>query len=220
MASSRSDQFNHVDTGGENISPARPATAAIGRFRWTVCALLFLATTINYMDRQILGILAPTLQKEIAWSERDYGNIVTAFQAAYAIGLLLFGRAVDTIGTRHGYAISVTLWSFAAAGHALTRSVFGFGVARFGLGLGEAGNFPAAIKAISEWFPRRERALANGIFNSGANVAAIVAPLVVPWLTLRYGWRAAFAVLGCTGFLWLILWYWLYQAPELSRRAR
>jgi len=126
---------------------------------------------------------------------------------------------VDTIGTRHGYAISVMLWSFAAAGHALTRSVFGFGVARFGLGLGEAGNFPAAIKAISEWFPRRERALANGIFNSGANVAAIVAPLIVPWLTLRYGWQAAFAVLGCTGFLWLILWYWLYQAPELSRRV-
>jgi ACS family hexuronate transporter-like MFS transporter len=191
----------------------------VPRFRWTICALLFLATTINYMDRQILGLLAPTLEQEIGWSEIEYGHIVTAFQAAYAVGLLLFGRFIDVIGTRHGYAISIVLWSVAAAGHALARTVFGFGAARFALGLGEAGNFPAAVKAVAEWFPKRERALANGIFNSGANVGAVVAPVLVPWLAFRYGWQAAFVVLGAVGFLWVALWYWLYQSPERSRRV-
>ncbi len=201
-------------------NPAAPTPVPVrGNFRWTICALLFGATTINYMDRQILGILAPTLQREIGWTERDYSNIVTAFQAAYAIGLLLFGRIVDRMGTRHGYALSVVLWSLAAAGHAFTRTVAGFGATRFGLGLAEAGNFPAAVKAVSEWFPRRERALANGIFNSGANVAAMITPLLVPWLTLHYGWQSGFIVLGAAGFVWLLFWYWLYDAPETSKRV-
>ena len=188
-------------------------------FRWTVCALLFLATTINYMDRQVLGILAPTLEKALGWNEIEYSHIVMAFQAAYALGLLVFGRLVDVIGTRHGYAISIFAWSLAAMAHALARGVFGFGVARFALGLGEAGNFPAAVKTVAEWFPSRERALATGLFNSGSNVGAILAPVLVPWLTLRYGWQMAFIVLGATGFVWMIFWYWLYATPAQSRRV-
>jgi ACS family hexuronate transporter-like MFS transporter len=185
-------------------------------FRWTVCGLIFAATTINYMDRQVLGLLAPILEKDLGWSEMEYARIVMAFQAAYAIGLLGFGRLIDWIGTRHGYAISIFAWSVAAMAHALARGVLGFGVARFALGLGEAGNFPAAVKAVTEWFPRRERALATGVFNSGSNVGAILAPLVVPWLTLHYGWQMAFIVLGATGFVWLIFWYWLYALPAES----
>ena len=188
-------------------------------FRWTVCALLFTATTINYMDRQVLGILAPTLEKEIGWSEIEYSHIVMAFQAAYAVGLLGFGRLVDAIGTRHGYGISIFSWSVAAMAHALACGAFGFGVVRFALGLGEAGNFPAAVKTVSEWFPSRERALATGLFNSGANVGAILAPLCVPWITLHYGWQMAFIVLGATGFVWLYFWYWLYATPAQSRRV-
>jgi MFS transporter, ACS family, hexuronate transporter len=187
--------------------------------RWTICALLFFATTINYMDRQILGLLAPNLQSEIGWTEAQYGHLVTAFQAAYAIGLLVFGRLIDRLGTKRGYAFSVAFWSVAAAAHALSRSVFGFGVARFGLGLGEAGNFPAAVKAVAEWFPKRERALANGIFNSGANVGAVLAPVTVPWITHHWGWPAAFIALGALGFIWLAAWAWLYDAPEKSRRV-
>ena len=185
-------------------------------FRWTVCGLIFAATTINYMDRQVLGLLAPILEKDLGWSEMEYARIVMAFQAAYAIGLLGFGRLIDWIGTRHGYALSIFAWSLAAMAHALARGVLGFGAARFALGLGEAGNFPAAVKAVTEWFPRRERALATGVFNSGSNVGAILAPLVVPWLTLHYGWQMAFIVLGATGFVWLIFWYWLYALPAES----
>jgi ACS family hexuronate transporter-like MFS transporter len=196
----------------ETESPAAERTSA----RWIVCALLFFATTINYMDRQILGLLAPVLQHDLGWSEAQYGHIVTAFQAAYALGLLGFGRLIDRVGTKRGYSIGVLFWSLAAAGHALARSVLGFGVARFTLGLGEAGNFPAAVKAVSEWFPRRERALANGIFNSGANVGAIVSPLIVPWVTVRWGWRAAFVLLGGLGFVWLVLWEWWYAGPDKS----
>ena len=188
----------------------------MSRFRWLICALLFFATTINYIDRQVLSILAPALQKEIGWSEMEYAHVVTAFQAAYAAGMLLFGRFVDVIGTRHGYAICLVFWSLAAMGHAAVRSVFGFGVARFSLGLSEAGNFPAAIKAVTEWFPRRERGLANGLFNSGTNVGAILAPLLVPWLTRHYGWQASFLALGATGFIWLVFWYALYESPERS----
>jgi len=188
-------------------------------FRWTVCALLFVATTINYMDRQVLGILAPTLEKALGWNEIEYSHIVMAFQAAYALGLLVFGRLVDVVGTRHGYALSIFAWSLAAMAHALARGVFGFGVARFALGLGEAGNFPAAVKTVAEWFPSRERALATGLFNSGSNVGAILAPVLVPWLTLQYGWQMAFIVLGATGFGWLIFWYWLYATPAQSRRV-
>jgi len=191
----------------------------IGDVRWTICALLFFATTINYMDRQILGLLAPDLQREIGWSETQYAHIVTAFQAAYAIGLLGFGRLIDSLGTKRGYAISVLFWSLAAAGHALVRSVSGFGVARFALGLGEAGNFPAAVKTVAEWFPKSERALANGIFNAGANIGAIVAPLFVPWITHHWGWRAAFVVLGGLGFVWFMAWVRLYDMPEKSKRV-
>jgi len=191
----------------------------VGRFRWVICALLFFATTVNYMDRQILGLLAPQLQAEIGWSEIEYGHIVTAFQAAYAIGLVAFGRLIDVIGTRHGYAFSLAFWSLAAMAHALARSVLGFGAARFALGLGEAGNFPAAVKAVAEWFPRKERALATGLFNSGSNVGAVLAPVAVPWLTVHYGWPMAFVLLGGAGFVWIAFWYWLYQSPHQSPRV-
>ncbi len=190
-----------------------------GSYRWSICALLFFATTINYVDRQVLGILAPVLQKEIGWSEIEYGYIVAAFTGAYALGLLFVGRAIDTVGTRTGYAASMIVWSFAAAGHALVTSVFGFGVARFSLGLGESGNFPAAIKAVAEWFPKKERAFATGLFNSGANAGAVVAPLVVPWITLTWGWREAFLFTGLIGLIWLVFWLWLYEVPERHKRV-
>ena len=187
-------------------SMPRYGSGKSGSYRWCICALLFFATTINYMDRQVLGLLAPTLQKEIGWSETQYAHIIVAFQAAYAIGLLLFGRWIDVVGTRKGYAVAVVVWSLAAGAHAWARSVLGFGAARFALGLGEAGNFPAAVKTVAEWFPRRERALANGIFNSGCNVGAVLAPVIVPWMALRWGWPMPFLVLGALGFVWLIFW--------------
>ena len=186
-------------------------------YRWTICGLLFLATTINYMDRQVLGILAAPLQRDIGWSESQYGLIVTGFQAAYAIGLLGFGRVIDLVGTRIGYLLSIGLWSAAAAAHGLVSSASGFGTARFFLGLGEAGNFPAAVKTVSEWFPHKERALAIGLFNCGSNVGAIVTPLVVPWIVLRFGWRWAFVLTGGIGLLWVPLWLVAYRrAPTLS----
>jgi ACS family hexuronate transporter-like MFS transporter len=179
---------------------------------------LFFATTINYIDRQVLGILAPVLEKEIGWSESQYGFIVTAFQGAYAVGLLAVGRMMDVLGTKIGYSVAMVFWSLAAMAHALAKSAFGFGAARFALGLGESGNFPAAIKTVAEWFPKKERALATGIFNAGSNVGAVVAPLVVPWLTLNYGWQEAFIFTAAIGFLWLIFWYWLYEKPERQKR--
>jgi ACS family hexuronate transporter-like MFS transporter len=191
----------------------------VGGFRWTIVTLIFFATTINYVDRQVIGILAPTLEREIGWNEIEYGYIVTAFTAAYAIGLLVVGRFIDTVGTRIGFAISLIVWSIAAMGHALAKSVFGFGIARFSLGLGESGNFPAAIKTTAEWFPKKERALATGLFNSGANVGAVVAPLVVPWITLTWGWQEAFVFTGLLGFIWLGFWLWLYESPERSKRV-
>jgi ACS family hexuronate transporter-like MFS transporter len=182
--------------------------------RWWICALLFFATTINYVDRQVFAILAPQLQTEIGWTEIEYGYIVTAFQLFYAIGLLLVGKWMDFLGTKKGYILSIIVWSLAAMSHAFARTPIGFGVARLALGIGESGNFPAAIKTIAEWFPRKERALATGIFNSGSNIGAIVAPLLVPMIALNFGWQAAFILTGFLGFIWLFFWLRLMSRPE------
>jgi ACS family hexuronate transporter-like MFS transporter len=170
------------------------------------------------VDRQVLGILAPILENEIGWSEADYGLIATAFQFAYGIGLLATGRLVDIIGIKKGFSLSMTVWSIAAMAHAFAKSAFGFGAARFALGLGESANFPASIKTVAEWFPKKERALANGIFNAGTNFGAILAPLIVPWITIMWGWQEAFIFTGAIGFIWLILWFWLYESPEKQKR--
>lgn len=190
----------------------------IGNYRWTICALVFFATTINYLDRQVISLLKPILEQEFNWSEKDYSSIVIAFQIAYAIGLLGFGRIIDKIGTKIGYALSLVVWSFAAIAHAFAKSTFGFGAARAALGLSEAGNFPAAIKAIAEWFPKKERALATGIFNSGTNVGAILAPIAVPWIAIKWGWQEAFIITGTIGLLWLIFWFILYEIPSKQKR--
>src|SRR5258708_7260569 len=182
--------------GGNGGGGAAPPSPRRGRLRWVICALLFFATTINYVDRQIIGILKPELQRDLGWDEIEYSNIVVAFTVAYAISLLLVGRLIDRIGTRLGYSLSVIWWSFAAMAHALAGSAFGFGLARFALGLGEGGNFPASIKTVAEWFPKRERALAPGFFNSGTNVAALVTPVLVPWIVIAWGWRSAFVLTG------------------------
>ena len=185
----------------------------VGRVRWGICALLFFATTINYVDRSVLGVLAPTLRKEIGWTDQQYGQISAAFTLAYAIGFLFAGWFIDRFGTRLGYAAYLIVWSVPAAAHAVATTAFGFGAARFALGIGESGNFPAAIKTVAEWFPRKERAFATGIFNAGSNVGAILAPLVVPWLTLKFSWRVAFAVTGLFGLLWVGFWWPLYRKP-------
>lgn len=190
----------------------------IRHLRWYICGLLFLATTINYIDRQVLGILAPDLQNEIGWSELDYGRIVIAFQVSYAVMMLVSGRIIDRIGTKLGFSIAIIWWSIAAMGHALARSAFGFGVARFLLGVGEAANFPASIKTVAEWFPKSERALATGIFNGGTNIGAILAPILVPLIAAYYGWQGAFIITGAIGFLWLIAWWALYERPERHKR--
>jgi ACS family hexuronate transporter-like MFS transporter len=182
--------------------------------RWTIVALLFFATTINYIDRQVIGLLKPFIQDDLHWNEADYGYIVSAFQFAYAIGLLLSGRLLDRLGTRLGYTLSILLWSVAATLHAFMRTVTGFGFARALLGLGESGNFPAAVKTIAEWFPKRDRALATGLFNAGSTIGAIVAPVIVAGITLRFGWKWAFVVTGCLGFIWLLFWLLMYARPE------
>ncbi|REA62902.1 MFS transporter [Dyadobacter luteus] len=185
-----------------------------GNYRWVICTLLFFATTINYLDRQVLGLLKPILEQQYNWTETDYSYIVMAFSSTYAVGLVVFGRIIDKIGARSGYSISVTIWSIAAMCHALVNSAFGFGLARAALGIGESGNFPAAVKTVTEWFPKRERALATGIFDSGANIGACVAPIMVPWLLGIYGWQAAFIITGAIGFFWLIAWRIIYRQPE------
>lgn len=183
-------------------------------YRWRICALLFFATTINYLDRHVLSILAPELQTAYGWSEVDYGYIVTSFQAAYGIGVILTGHLLDKFGVRLIYSIAIAVWSIAGMGHALARSAISFAIARFTLGLGESANFPAAIKTVAEWFPRKERALATGIFNAGSNIGAIVSPLLVPVIALNYGWQWAFILTGAVGFIWLIFWLTTYRKPE------
>lgn len=188
-----------------------------GNYRWTICALLFFATTVNYIDRQILSLLKPILDEQLKWTNEEFGIVNASFQAAYAVGLLAFGWFIDKYGTKIGYAVSITAWSVAALGHALVGSVGGFIGARVALGLGEGGNFPSAIKAVALWFPKKERALATSIFNSGTNVGAIIAPAVVPWIALTWGWQAAFVAAGIAGFVWLFLWLPFYNVPEKIR---
>ena len=183
-------------------------------YRWRVVALVFFATTINYIDRQVIGLLKPVLEKDFNWTESDYGNIVMAFSVCYAAGLLLFGGFIDRIGVKRGYALSIVAWSVAAMAHAAAFTTAGFMAARGALGLGEAGNFPAAIKTVAEWFPKKERALANGVFNSGTNIGAMVAPLAVPLILAAWGWQGAFVITGAIGFIWLIFWHLYYKSPE------
>jgi ACS family hexuronate transporter-like MFS transporter len=196
------------------------ANEKIGKYRWTICTLVFFATTVNYLDRQVIGILKPVLESDIGIGEAEYGYIVSAFQFAYAIGMLLMGRIIDRMGTKLGYAFAFIGWSLAAIGHALARGPFGFGVARAALGVTEAGNFPAAIKTIAEWFPKKERALATGIFNSGTNIGAILAPILVPWLAINWGWQMAFIATGAVGLIWLIFWFIFYEVPEKQKRLK
>ncbi len=188
-------------------------------YRWTVCALLFVVTTINYVDRQVLGILAPTLQRELGWSETAYGDVVSWFSLPYAFAFLAAGRLFDRIGVRRGFAAAVVAWSLAAIGHAFARTTALFSAARALLGVAESANFPGAIKAVAEWFPKKERALATGIFNAGTNTGAIITPLVVPWIALAFGWQWAFIATGSLGFLWLLLWLALYRNPDANPRV-
>jgi ACS family hexuronate transporter-like MFS transporter len=198
---------------GSGSSPGSYTGTGLGRVRWTVCAMLFVATSINYMDRQVIAILKPTLEHSIGMTEVSYGYIVDAFQIAYAIGLLAAGRLIDRLGARIGYMLVMAVWSLSSMGHALASTVLEFGFARFFLGLGESGNFPAAIKIVADWFPQNERSLATGLLNSGANVGAMLAPAIVPWVTLRYGWRAAFLVTGLFGVPWILWWFRYYRQP-------
>lgn len=225
------------------VTSQRAGQGPTGHFRWAICALLFFATTINYIDRQVIGVLKPALMDELGWSETHFGDIVFTFSAAYALGYALGGRVMDWIGVRTGYAVAVLVWSLAAMAHALNRlipveasfrvslageagrellwvmplTVMGFCAARFALGLSEGGNFPAAVKTVSEWFPKKERALATGIFNAGSNVGALITPVLVPWITVQYGWAAAFLVTGALGFVWLAVWWPMYRGPEEHR---
>ncbi len=192
--------------------------AKMSNYRWVVATLLFFATTINYLDRQVIALLKPTLEIQFHWKESDYGHIVAVFTAAYAFGLLLFGNFIDKIGTKLGYTFSLIVWSIAAMLHAIVRSTFGFITVRAGLGLGESGNFPAAIKTVAEWFPKKDRASATGFFNSGANIGAVVAPIMVPLILGWYGWQMAFIVTGAIGFIWLIFWIIFYEVPSRHKR--
>jgi MFS transporter, ACS family, hexuronate transporter len=206
-----------------SVAAPRPSVAAgrraagIGHFRWIICALLLFGVTKNYMDRQVLGVLKTTLQQNMGWNEIDYGNLIFVFQAFYALGMVVMGRLVDRLGTRLGYAVSMVFWSVASMAHAAGNSLGSFLLARSTLGLGEAGVFPASIKAVAEWFPKKERALATGIFNAGSNIGAIATPLLVPWITVHWGWRWAFIFTGSTGFVWLAFWLLLYRKPSEHR---
>jgi ACS family hexuronate transporter-like MFS transporter len=208
-----------VTERAEASARSHPPPPGFG-YRWTICALLFAATTINYIDRQVLGILAPTLQRELRWSEADYGAIASWFSFAYGIGFLGVGRLLDRVGVKKGFAAAIVTWSLAAMSHALATTAGGFSIARAALGFGESGNFPGAIKATAEWFPKKERAFATGIFNAGSNVGAIVTPLIVPWIALTWGWRAAFIGTGLLGFAWLAAWWLVYETPERHRKLK
>ena len=185
--------------------------------RWFMLSLVFLATTINYLDRQVMGLLKPVLEKEFSWDEKDYSYIVMAFTTTYAIGYMAMGRFIDKVGTKIGYAVSLIVWSLASIGHGFVKSTIGFIIARSTLGISEAGNFPAAIKSVAEWFPKKERALATGIFNSGATVGAILAPLLVPFILGHYGWRQTFVWIGALGMVWIVLWWKFYAVPEKTK---
>lgn len=200
-------------------SASSPGFPRIGNFRWVICALLFFGVTKNYMDRNVLSVLNVTLQHQLGWNEIDYSNLVKAFQAAYAVGLLVAGRLIDKLGTRLGYALAMIFWSAASMGTALGSSFLGFAISRCALGFGEAAVFPASIKAVAEWFPKKERALATGIFNAGTNIGAILTPLIVPWIVLRWGWRGAFVGIGALGFVWLAFWWAIYRKPEEHPRV-
>jgi len=208
-----------VDAAKANRQPTGSLSLLACHFRWVICTLLLLGVTKNYMDRQVLGVLKTTLQHDLGWNEIEYSNLVFAFQAAYAAGMVVVGRLVDRIGTRLGYALAMVGWSLASMGHALGSSFSSFIIARSALGLGESGVFPASIKCVAEWFPKKERALATGIFNAGANIGAIATPLVVPWITIHWGWRWAFVVTGGLGFVWLFFWLLLYREPEEHPRV-
>jgi ACS family hexuronate transporter-like MFS transporter len=199
--------------------PESLKTVKVGKYRWVILSLVFFATTINYLDRQVISLLKDDyLEPLFGWSETDYANIVIVFQLSYAVGMLGVGWVIDRIGTKLGYALSLFIWSFAAIGHALARSTFGFMVARGVLGISEAGNFPAAIKTVAEWFPKKERALATGIFNSGTNVGAIIAPLTVPLIAMMWGWEWAFILTGAVGLLWLFFWFAIYEIPTKHKK--
>jgi len=202
----------------EHSTPA--AWPRAGYFRWVICALLLFGTTKNYMDRNVLGVLNKTLQHDLGWSEIGFSNLVMAFQAAYAVGMLLTGRLIDKLGTRLGYSLAMVFWSLASMGTALGNSLTSFAISRAALGFGEAAVFPASIKAVAEWFPKKERALATGIFNAGTSFGAMLAPVVVPWLNARWGWRGAFVGIGALGFVWLVLWLLIYRKPEQHLRTR
>jgi len=191
---------------------------SIGKYRWTICSLIFFATTINYLDRAVISLLKTDLETRFNWSESDYSDIVIAFQVSYGLGMLLAGWFIDKVGTKIGYAISLLLWSLASIGHAAVRSTLGFLVARSALGISEAGNFPAAIKTTAEWFPKKERAFATGIFNSGSNVGAILAPLTVPFIAAKWGWQWAFIITGSFGLIWLLFWFFMYEIPSKHKR--
>src|SRR3984957_2393462 len=202
----------------DRSTPAAGSRA--GYFRWVICALLLFGTTKNYMDRNVLGVLNKTLQHDLGWSEIGFSNLVMAFQAAYAVGMLLTGRLIDKLGTRLGYALAMTFWSLASMGTALGNSLTSFAISRAALGFGEAAVFPASIKAVAEWFPKKERGLATGSFNAGTSFGAMLAPLIVPWLNARWGWRGAFVGIGALGFVWLFFWLLIYRQPEQHPRVR
>jgi len=222
----REDGANTETNSGESaaanakqMSVLREAGLFAGRFRWVICGLLFLGVTKNYMDRGVLGVLKTPLQAAFGWDDIRYGHLVTIFQLAYAAGMLCMGRLIDRLGTRMGYAVAMVFWSIASMAHAAANSFWTFAMARAALGFGEAGVFPASIKSVAEWFPRKERALATGIFNAGTSAGAIITPLLVPRIAESIGWRWAFVLVGALGFIWLIIWMALYRKPEEHSRC-